>query len=47
MPAGMLRVIQVETEHFKKVSVDLCGHFEAISYASLCSVVQILQRETR
>ena len=33
MPAGMLRVIQVETEHFKRVSVDLCGHFVAISCA--------------
>ena len=33
MPAGMLRVIQVETEHFKRVSVDQCGHFVAISYA--------------
>jgi hypothetical protein len=33
MPAGMLRVIQVETEHFKRDRVDLCGHFVAISCA--------------
>ena len=26
MLAGMLRVIQVETEHFKRISADLCGH---------------------
>jgi hypothetical protein len=25
-PAGMLGVIQVETEHFKRISADLCGH---------------------
>ncbi len=33
MPAGTLRVIQVETEHFKRVSVDLCGRFVGTSCA--------------
>ena len=33
MPAGMLSVIRVETEHFKGVSVDLCGHFVGTSCA--------------
>ena len=32
-PAGMLGVIQVETEHFKRISADLCGHFVGISCA--------------
>jgi len=47
MPAGMLRVIQVETEHFKRISADLCGHFVDISCAWLCSVGMILQRVPR
>jgi len=47
MPAGMLRVIRVETEHFKRVSVDLCGHFVAIRCASLCPVGINLQRVPR
>jgi len=46
-PAGMLGVIQVETEHFKRVSADLCGHFVAISCVLLCSVGIILQRVPR
>ena len=32
-PAGMLGVIQVETEHFQRVSADLCGHFVGTSCA--------------
>jgi hypothetical protein len=41
MPAGMLRVIQVETEHFKRVSIDLCGHFgEKGSSLAFCFILK-------